>query len=115
MAKKNLIRLIKFYDLIDLVSDQAMKRLEHRPDEMSNKDLLLFMTTFLNTIEKTTSTLGTLDDTTTALVINQQNNEINVDMNGAHLLPRESKEKVVDAIKKSNVSTNKDRFSTRDY
>ena len=64
MAKKNIVRIIKYYDMIDLVNKQTFKRLEARPDEISNKDLISFMTTFLTTIEKTTETLSTLDDTT---------------------------------------------------
>ena len=98
VAKKNIIRLIKYYDMMDLVNDQTMQRLENRPDEISNKDLITFMTTFLTTIEKTTQSLGTLDDTTPGLVINQQNNEVNINV-GTQKLDRDSKERVVDAIK----------------
>jgi hypothetical protein len=98
IAKKNIIRLIKYYDMMDLVNEQTMQRLENRPDEISNKDLLTFMTTFLTTIEKTTQSLGTLDDTTSGLVINQQNNEVNINV-GTQKLDRDSKERVVDAIK----------------
>jgi hypothetical protein len=84
--------------MMDLVNDQTMQRLENRPDEISNKDLITFMTTFLTTIEKTTQSLGTLDDTTPGLVINQQNNEVNINV-GTQKLDRDSKERVVDAIK----------------
>lgn len=98
MAKKNIIRLIKYYDMIDLVNAQTLQRLENRPDEISNKDLLSLMTGILTTIEKTSETLGTLDDTTTGLIINQQKNEVNINLAGANL-DRDSKEKVVDAIK----------------
>lgn len=98
MAKKNIIRLIKYYDMVDLVNNQTLQRLENRPDEISNRDLLTFMTTILTTIEKTTETLGTLDDTTSGLIINQQKNEVNINL-GATSLDRDSKERVVDAIK----------------
>lgn len=99
VAKKNIVRLIKYYDMIDLVNDQTLKRLENRPDEISNKDLLTFMNTLLVTIEKTSETLGALDDTTTGLTINQQNNEVNINLGGTQQLDRDSKERVIDAIK----------------
>lgn len=97
-AKRNLIRLIKYYDMLDLVNEQAMKRLEKRPDEIDNKDLLAFMNTLLNTVEKTTTSLKVLDDTE-SLIINHQSNEVNINVNTGTNLTRESKEKVVDAIK----------------
>ena len=98
MAKKNIVRIIKYYDMIDLVNKQTFKRLEARPDEISNKDLISFMTTFLTTIEKTTETLSTLDDTTSGLTINQQHNEVNINV-GPASLDRESKERVIDTVK----------------
>lgn len=97
MAKKNIIRLIKYYDMMDLVNAQTLQRLENRPDEISNKDLLSLMTGILTTIEKTSETLGTLDDTVTSLVINQQTNKVSINVVGA--LDRDSKGRVVDAIK----------------
>lgn len=84
--------------MIDLVNKQTFKRLEARPDEISNKDLISFMTTFLTTIEKTTETLSTLDDTTSGLTINQQHNEVNINV-GPASLDRESKERVIDTVK----------------
>jgi|LSQX01.2.fsa_nt_gb hypothetical protein len=98
MAKKNIIRMIKYYDMIDLVSEQTLLRLEKKPDEITTKDLLALMTGILSTIEKTNDTLGALDDTTSGLTINQQKNEVNINVAGASL-DRESKERVVDAIK----------------
>ena len=97
MAKRNIIRLIKYYDMMDLVNEQTMLRLENRPDEITTKDLSTMMSTFLTTIEKTTASLSTLDNTD-SLVINQQNNEVNINIDSPKL-NRESKEKVVDAIK----------------
>ena len=97
MAKKNIIRLIKYYDMIDLVNSQTLQRLEKRPDEISNKDLLSFMTALLTSVEKASNALDALDGTTSSLIINQQQNEVNINLGGN--LNRESKERVVDAIK----------------
>ena len=52
MAKKNIIRMIKYYDMIDLVNEQTLLRLEKKPDEITTKDLLALMTGILSTIEK---------------------------------------------------------------
>lgn len=98
MAKKNIIRMIKYYDMIDLVNEQTMLRLEKKPDEITTKDLLALMSGIQSTIEKTNDTLGVLDDTTSGLIINQQRNEVNINVAGASL-DRDSKERVVDAIK----------------
>lgn len=97
MAKRNILRLIKYYDMMDLVNEQTLLRLEKKPDEITSKDLLAIMTTVMTTIEKTTTTLGTLDDTD-SMIIHNQKNEVNINIDTPKL-NRDSKEKVVDAIK----------------
>lgn len=93
-AKKNILRTLKFNDLLDLVSDKMVERFIKRPDEFSHKDLIDYMNVVLNALDK--SSKNTKVDDADAIQINQQNN-IQVNMNNDGL-DRESRAKVAEAI-----------------
>lgn len=93
-AKKNILRTLKFNDLLDLVSDKMVERFIKRPDEFSHKDLIDYMNVVLNALDK--SSKNTKVDDADAIQINQQNN-IQVNMNESGL-DRESRAKVAEAI-----------------
>lgn len=96
IAKKNMVRVMQLNDMLDKVNEQALARLNKRPDEISNKELLDFMTAIQGSIEKSTKILDTVD-TTPIIQLTQQNNEVNI--NVTDTLDREAKTKVLDAIK----------------
>ena len=93
-AKRNAIRVLKLNSLLDKVSDQMIERFEKRPDNFSNTDLLNYMTTVQNSIDRANKSLNLIDESP-AIKINIDN--VNVD-NGP-VLDRESREKVADALK----------------
>ncbi len=93
-AKKNILRTLKFNDLLDLVSDKMVERFIKRPDEFSHKDLIDYMNVILNALDKSSKNIKV--DDADAIQINQQNN-IQVNMNESGL-DRESRAKVAEAI-----------------
>ena len=90
--KKNLVRIAKLNDLLDKVSDKAIERIDINADDISDKDLLGYMQTVQNVIEKSQKSVEDMSSVP-MIQINQQNN-INVEGE----LSRESKEKVLSII-----------------
>jgi hypothetical protein len=95
-AKKNALRIVKLNNLLDKVNDQAIERFEKRPYEISNKELLDYMKVVQEQIHNSSETLSKIDQSP-AIQINQQNNSINVNVEGEKI-DRDSKERVIDAV-----------------
>lgn len=99
-AKKNALRIVKLNNLLDLVNDQAISRIEKRPDEISNKELLDYMNVVSTQIEKSQKSM-TLVEETPLVQLHQQNNSVTVNLNSdsEEKMNRDSKEKVIDAVR----------------
>ena len=91
-CKKNALRLIKLNNLYDKVSDQMIERFEKRPGEFTNTDLLNYLNTTQNAIDKASKALNLIDETP-AITLNQVN--IGVSEN---TLDSESRTKVLNAV-----------------
>ena len=97
-AKRNAIRVMKLNSLLDKVSDQMIERFNKKPGEFSNKELLDYMSVVQSTIDRANKSIELVDQTP-AIVINQQNNQVNID--SSPVLDRESRMRVVEAVKGS--------------
>ena len=95
-AKRNAIRVMKLNSLLDKVSDQMIERFNKKPGEFSNKELLDYMSVVQSTIDRANKSIELVDQTP-AIVINQQNNQVNID--NSPVLDRESRMRVVEAVK----------------
>lgn len=95
-AKRNAIRVMKLNSLLDKVSDQMIERFDKKPGEFSNKELLDYMSVVQSTIDRANKSIELVDQTP-AIVINQQNNQVNID--NSPVLDRESRMRVVEAVK----------------
>lgn len=93
LKKKELIRAGKLSDLQDMVTDQMYERISKKADEFDNQDLLGYFKTINDTLTK--SKLDTTELDKPSLQINQNQVNINID----NTLNRESKEKVLGALK----------------
>ena len=92
--------------LLDRIMDQAKERVTKRGDQFSNKDLLDYMNTMANLVEKSHKQLGEID-LAPAIQINQQNN-ISVISNEGDALNRESAQRVLDFVKNALQSAKND-------
>ena len=95
-AKRNAIRVMKLNSLLDKVSDQMIERFNKKPGEFSNKELLDYMSVVQSTIDRANKSIELVDQTP-AIVINQQNNQVNID--NSPVLDSESRMRVVEAVK----------------
>lgn len=77
LKKKDIVRSAKLSEIQDKIVEQMSKRIEQRPDEFSNNDLLNYHKTVQDTLSKTDSTLDDIKVPT--IQINQQFNVNNAD------------------------------------
>ena len=96
MAKKNALRVAKLQNLLDKVNDQAIERFESHPDEFSNKEILDYMKVVQDQIHTSQQDIEAIGEKP-MIQINNQKNEVNINVESG--LSRESKTKVLDAVK----------------
>lgn len=95
IKKKEIIRLNKLNDLQDLTVEEMSKRLQSRSGEFSNQDLLGYFKTIQESINKSDTSLDNIDTSSIKVIQNQ----LNINMNKEDDLSRESKNKVIEAIR----------------
>lgn len=91
--KKNLVRMNKLSNLLDVIDDEVILRFSEEPDTFNNDQLVKYMTA-------TQQILGNISqeiEKTPLIQINNQKNEIHINEEG---LSRESRMKVLDVISK---------------
>lgn len=94
--KKTMVRVNKLSDLLDTITDQALKRFTARPDEISNKELFDGLKIVQDLIERGQKQVSGVGETP-LIQFNQQNNEVNVGA-GTSTLSRDSRERVKAAV-----------------
>lgn len=95
-TKKNVIRAMKLSGLYDSVSDKLIERLQKRPDEISYKELVDIFNATQKAIDSANKSLGLIEEMPT-IQLNQQN--INISVDNDDELSRDSKIKVMEAVK----------------
>lgn len=103
-SKKNALRVIKLNKLLANIEDQVIERFKKRPDQISNKDLLDFLEVISNQVDKAQKSANMLE-MNSAIKVTNQKNELNINVGPA--LDRDSKERVLDAVKYILDSINK--------
>ena len=94
-AKKNVLRVMKLNGLLDTVSDKIIERFEKYPDNFSSADLLNYLQVTQNAIDKANKNLSLVEEAPVIQV--NHNNQVNVNIIDSY--DRESKERVLEAIK----------------
>lgn len=89
--KKNMARINRLSNLLEMVDDEVILRLSTSPNAIQDKDLVAYMKTAQSSID---SIEGNLNKTP-LVQINNQRNEIHIDNSG---LNQESRKKVLDAV-----------------
>ena len=94
--KKTMVRVNKLNELLDTITDEAIRRFSEKPDEISNQELITSMKTVNEMIERGQKQV--VGATETPLIqINQQDNSVNVGQSTTGL-NRDSREKVKNAV-----------------
>lgn len=94
--KKTLARVNKLSDVQDMFTEQLLKRISSRPDEISNKEMLDGMKIIQDLIERGQKQATNIEEAP-LIQINQQNNEVNVGGTDKQL-SRDSRERVKHAV-----------------
>ena len=92
-CKKNVIRVLNLTKILDKILDQVTKRFEDRPGEFSNADLISYMTTIQQAIDKANKSLDLVQEAP-AIQINTQ---INIG-DDSQDLNRNERQRVLDAV-----------------
>ena len=93
-AKKNAMRMIKMGELVDLTTEQMSQRLQKKPDELTNTELVNYLNAIQNAMDKVSKGLGTVDEL--PIIALQQNNvTVNVDSP----IDAESRERITDVVR----------------
>lgn len=92
-SKKNVIRVLKLSQLLDRIYDQMIARVENRPGEFSNDDLMKYVTTIQSAIDKANKSLDLVQETPAI----QMNTQINI-MNDGEQFDRESRDRISKAV-----------------
>ena len=106
IKKKELLRLSKLNELQDLTVDEISRRLENKPGEFNNKDLIEYFKIIQDTINKSNTSLDDIDISSIKVIQNQ----LNINVNDENQLSRESKNKVINAVKAILNKANNENF-----
>ena len=93
--KKTMVRMDKLSGLQDNLVDQFVRRIAERPDEISNKELMDGLKIVQDILERGQRQVSGADEQQPFIQINSQDNSVNV---GTTELPRESRDKVKNAV-----------------
>lgn len=96
LAKAEMVRAGRQSDLLDKVIEQAGKRIEGKPDALTDKDLLGYMGAFQAGLDKSRESVNR--EVQAAPTVLVQHSEVNLNV-GTSDLDRDSKERVIDAVK----------------
>lgn len=92
ITKKNATRVVTYEHLVDKVLEEMTDRIEKRPSNFDNTDLLNYLKIIQESSSKAVKNLTNIDDST--IKLNQNTLNINIDTG----LDRSSKEKVINTI-----------------
>ena len=98
-TKKNAIRVAELNQLLDKVNKEATERLTKRPEQISNKEMLDYMTAIGNQIERSQKIVDGIKDIT-AVQINNTHNTVIINMGDdtTTRLTKESRDKITNVI-----------------
>lgn len=99
-TKKNALRITQLNDLLDQVNKQASDRFTKRPDEISNKEILDYMTAIQNQIERSQRTVDGIRDLTAVQFNSTQNNTVNIHVGNTEIphLSKDSRDRITDLV-----------------
>jgi hypothetical protein len=95
--KKTMVRMDKLSGLQDNLVDQFVKRIQERPDEISNKELMDGLRIVQDIIERGQKQVSGVDQQP-LIQFNQQNNSVNIGGENVTDLNRESRDRVKNAV-----------------
>lgn len=93
LAKRNAIRVLKLYKLLDNIDNELITRFETSPAMFSNSDLLDYLNAIQKSIELSNQAVTNIKENPVPQI--QQNVQVNI----VDSLSRESRERISEAVK----------------
>ena len=93
LSKKNVVRSLKLNDLYDDITDQMVKRVTSKPDQVSNSDLLDYMKTVQGAIAHADKAIDSIQEPPAII---QNNTQVNI--NVIDSFDRESRARILAAV-----------------
>lgn len=94
--KRNVIRVLKMNKLLDKVTDEMLDRFNALPSTFSNDDLVKYLKTVEESIDKATNKVTSVEDASAIQLT--QNNQVNINIENN--LDAEQRKRVLDAVSK---------------
>jgi hypothetical protein len=94
--KKTMLRVNKCNDLLDAMTDQLIRRVTTKPDNISNQDLLQSLKVIQDMVERGQNQVKEVKDQP-LIQINQQNNEIKMDGDPT-CMSKDSRDRIKNAV-----------------
>lgn len=94
-SKKHALRVLQLNNLLDLVTEEALRRYSKAPNAISNQELMNCMVAVTNQLEKATGLVNQVEEKP-FIQINQTN--INTEQHPAKKLSREQRENILNVI-----------------
>lgn len=94
ILKKNMLRVLKYNGLLDMLGDEALERIKNNPESISDKELAGYMRTIQGIIDSASKNISTIPET---LPIQPVTNNITINT-GESGLNRDSREKVLNVV-----------------
>ncbi len=105
-AKRNMLRLNKLNTLYGHVTDQMLQRIEARPDNFSNEDLVKYAKVTQDAIKNASDMVAKVIEEPAIQINNNMLNVVNNTAAPVEGLTRESKNKITNAVKAILAKTN---------
>lgn len=96
--KKTMVRLDSLSNLQDKLVGLLSKRVIDRPDEMSNQEVMQALKIVQDIMDRSTKNIMGVDNQAPLIQINQQDNSVNMGGKGLNAAPRESRDRVKNAV-----------------
>lgn len=106
-VKKNALRIASYDELLDKIGAEMTGRIEAHPDAFSNDELVKYANVVSGILSRAEEQVGKIDEVP-PIQLNQQNNTVNVNV-GINELDRESRERVLSAVRALLSTTNTDK------
>ena len=94
-TKRQILRVNTLNDVQDALVSQMMERLTKTPNNFNNQDLANWMKTVQQALDSTKHNIDSIDSLPT--IVQQNNTQVNINVEDT--LSRESREKILDAVK----------------
>lgn len=108
-AKRNVVRLLKLDEIQDSITDEILTRIQTNGSAIDDETLLSYLTAVQHISKESLNQLNGVENASSITLT--QNNQVNINVNNTEMsLPRESRERITDAVQSILKKLNRDQI-----